>query len=96
MDAGGAADESAYLRTAKSCGPDAPTLASSSREANFLRATVANKPGHRGEREISCLNHCAGNAGLPPLNLYARVRFFCALLHTRPRVQRAPGVPCAL
>jgi hypothetical protein len=29
MDASGAADESATLRTAKSCGPDAPTLASS-------------------------------------------------------------------
>ena len=29
VDAGGAADESANLRTAKSCGPDAPTLASS-------------------------------------------------------------------
>ena len=29
MDAGGAADESAHPRTAKSCGPDAPTLASS-------------------------------------------------------------------
>src|SRR5204862_139768 len=29
MDAGGAEDESADLRTAKSCGPDAPTLASS-------------------------------------------------------------------
>jgi len=29
MDAGGATDESAILRTAKSCGPDAPTLASS-------------------------------------------------------------------
>jgi hypothetical protein len=41
------------MRTAKSCGPDAPTLASSSREASFLGATVANKPGHRGEREIS-------------------------------------------
>jgi hypothetical protein len=27
VDAGGAADESAGLRTAKSCGPDAPTLA---------------------------------------------------------------------
>ena len=53
MDAGGAADESAYLRTAKSCGPDAPTLASSFAEAT-PRATVANKPGHRGEREISC------------------------------------------
>src|SRR3984957_16896363 len=54
VDAGGAADESATLRTAKSCGPDASTLASSSREAGFLGATVANKPGHRGEREISC------------------------------------------
>ena len=29
VDAGGAFDESAVLRTAKSCGPDAPTLASS-------------------------------------------------------------------
>src|ERR1700693_6480767 len=29
MDAGGATDEGACLRTAKSCGPDAPTLASS-------------------------------------------------------------------
>ena len=29
MDAGGASDEGAILRTAKPCGPDAPTLASS-------------------------------------------------------------------
>jgi hypothetical protein len=29
MDASGAKDEGAILRTAKSCGPDAPTLASS-------------------------------------------------------------------
>jgi hypothetical protein len=29
MDAGGAMDESAGLRTAEPCGPDAPTLASS-------------------------------------------------------------------
>jgi hypothetical protein len=48
MDAGGAADEGAVLRTAKSCGPDAPTLASSSREASFLGATVARKPGSPG------------------------------------------------
>src|SRR3984893_16724321 len=33
MDAGRAADESAYLRTAKSCGLDAPTLVSSFAEA---------------------------------------------------------------
>jgi len=30
------------------------------------------------------------------LYLYARVRFPSAQLHTRPRVQRAPGLPCAL
>ena len=39
---------------------------------------------------------CAGNAGVFRLYLYARVRFLCALLHTRPRVQRAPGIPCSL
>ena len=31
-----------------------------------------------------------------PLNLYARVRFSLCSLHTRPRVQRTPGLPCAL
>src|SRR6476620_10813752 len=39
---------------------------------------------------------CAGNAGLLPLNLYARVRFSLCISHTRPRVQRAPGIPCSL
>jgi hypothetical protein len=33
-------------RTAKSCGPDAPTLVSSWRSNPSM--TVANKPGHRG------------------------------------------------
>src|SRR3984885_14662231 len=56
VDAGGAAqtfcaDEALISRTAKSCGPDAPTLASSSWEVIFLGATVTNKPDHRGERE---------------------------------------------
>src|SRR5258708_7898822 len=50
-------------RTAKSCGPDAPTLASSFAEARdgptgpdsppIRKATVAKEPGHRGEHEIS-------------------------------------------
>ena len=31
-----------------------------------------------------------------PLNLYARVHFLLCISHTRPRVQRAPGLPCAL
>jgi hypothetical protein len=42
-----------FLRTAKPCGPDAPTLASSPWEASFLGVTVARKPGHRGERGVS-------------------------------------------
>jgi hypothetical protein len=33
---------------------------------------------------------------MPPLNLYARGRFVLCSLLTGPRVQRAPGVPCAL
>src|SRR5712675_928747 len=41
----------ALTRTAKSCGSDAPMLASSLREE--AQATVSNKPGHRGEREVS-------------------------------------------
>ena len=40
------------LRTAKSCGPDAPTLASSF-AGIFREMTVARKPGHRGEHEGS-------------------------------------------
>src|SRR5260370_1374 len=38
-------------RTVKSCRSDAPMLASSLREE--AQATVSNKPGHRGEREVS-------------------------------------------
>src|SRR5712672_1599398 len=41
----------ALMRTAKSCGSDAPMLASSLREE--AQAMVSNKPGHRGEREVS-------------------------------------------
>src|SRR6476659_9064786 len=38
-------------RTAKSCRSDAPMLASSLREE--AQMTVSNKPGHRGEHEVS-------------------------------------------
>jgi hypothetical protein len=54
MDADDAADESVILRTAKSCGPDASTPASSLTEEIFREATVTRKPDHRGEYEISC------------------------------------------
>src|SRR6478609_8393089 len=41
----------ALVRTAKSCRSDAPMLASSLREE--AQMTVSNKPGHRGEHEVS-------------------------------------------
>jgi hypothetical protein len=50
VDAGGASDEGACLRTAKSRGPDAPTLASKLAQKT-APATVTKKPGHRGDRE---------------------------------------------
>jgi hypothetical protein len=62
----------------------------------FGAATVASKPGTPRRARISRNTIRAGNAGLPPLNLYARVRIFACILHTGPRVQRAPGIPCAL
>jgi len=54
-------------RTAKSCGSDAPMLASSL--ANFRGTTVSNKPGHRGEREVSRKTIAQGRPGVP-VNLW--------------------------
>ena len=50
---------------------------------------------HRGERGI-IRKPLRRESRMPPLDLYARVRILTALLHTRPRVQRASGLPCAL
>src|SRR3984893_7029517 len=47
VDAGCASDEGADLRTAKSCGPDASTPASSLRKPT-PQATVTRKPDRRG------------------------------------------------
>ena len=62
---------------------------------NFSRMTVARKPGHRGERGVSRkpLRREGRIASAEPVCSCA---FFCTLLHARPRVQRAPGFPCAL
>src|SRR5258707_7675732 len=51
VDAAARETSAACWRTAKSCRSDAPMLASSLREE--AQATVSNKPGHRGEREVS-------------------------------------------
>ena len=62
---------------------------------NFSWMTVARKPGHRGERGVSRkpLRREGRDASAEPVCSCA---FFCTLLHARPRVQRAPGFPCAL
>jgi hypothetical protein len=49
----GAADECINKRTAKSCGPDASTLASSCAK-QVSRGDGGNKADHRGEHEASC------------------------------------------
>ena len=95
VDADRAGDERRVRRTAKSCGPDAPTLASSSQEARFLRATVANKPGHRGEHEVNRKTIARGMPGVFRCDRGDLLACFLPL-HARLRAHRAPGIPCAL
>jgi hypothetical protein len=52
VDVDGALTRALDLRTAKTCGPDASTLAPSLAD-NFRKATEARKPDLRGERGIS-------------------------------------------
>ena len=66
------------MRTAKSCGSDAPGLASSLRED--AQATVATKPGHRGDHEVSRKTIARGMPGYFRCTCgdYARVPFHIA------------------
>ena len=66
------------------------TFATNSRSDGGKRNSSPGRARHKPS------SHCAGKAGCSPLDLYARVRAFLRTLHTRPRVQRAPGLPCAL
>jgi hypothetical protein len=63
MDAAGAADEGACSRTAKSCGPDVSTLASSWQ--SDLPAMVTKKPDHQGEHEGNRKTIVQGRPGIP-------------------------------
>jgi len=75
MDASGAADESALLRTAKPCGPDASMVGVKLAE-EIPPATVTTKPDHRGEREISCNTIACGNAGCPGATVVTNARAY--------------------
>jgi hypothetical protein len=99
------ADEGRLQRTAKSCGPDAPTLASSqrmlcrpnrARTKRYPLMTVAKEPGHRGERDISRKTTRVRECRAFRCTRCYSCAFYQYKVHTRPRVQRAPGIPHAL
>src|SRR5689334_20814499 len=81
------------MRAVKSRGPDLPTLGSSLQTMNCRRRRLSSPDS--GESAYKPLNHCAGKAGSLRLNLWFLTRVL-STLHTRPRVQPASGLPCAL
>jgi hypothetical protein len=83
-------------RTAKSCGPDASTLASTWQWSwRFTPGMVARKPDHQGEREAAVKTIACGNAGDPGATVVANSCGF-VFFHARLRVQRRPAFPRAL
>ena len=78
-------------RTAKSCGPGAPTLALSERSDPLM--TVARKPGSPRRARIS-RNTIAQGRPVAPAEPVVLPRAF--LLHADHGCQPAPGLPCAL
>jgi hypothetical protein len=83
MDADGAFDEQHVRRTAKSCGSDAPTLASSWRKY-FRQTTVTTKPGHREEHEGNRKTIARGMPGYPGVTVVTMLVCFF-ILHARLR-----------
>ena len=94
MDAVGATTKR-QTRTAKSCGPDPPTLGSSLR-VMIPRATVARQPGAPRRSRISRSTIAQGTPVVPAaLTLLACA--MCTFLCTQgSRVRPASGIPCAL
>jgi hypothetical protein len=91
---GWAVGRAAHSRTAKSCGPGAPMQALSPGEAeSFAKATVANA-GSPGRARIS-RKPLRGEGRLsPPVPVVHAL--FAQFFAREPRVQRPPGLPCAL
>ena len=85
-------------RTAKSCGPGAANAGRQVlKKLTLLRGDGDNKLAHRGEHDISRKAIAQGMSACSPLTCMLVCTFFHAqAAHTRPRVQRAPGIPCAL
>src|SRR3954452_7832034 len=82
------------LRTAKSCGPDAPTLASSLARRIAGRGWQESPVTRESMKETvkTIAQGVPGETGEPVVTTL--VCF--SLSHARLRVHRAPGIPCAL
>ena len=93
VDGGGAADERA------ACGRQSRVVLTPRRWrqacGSIPQATVARKPGHRGERGISRKTTAQGMPGCSGEPVVTTLVCF-SLSHARLRVQRAPGIPRAL
>jgi hypothetical protein len=95
----------ALQRTAKACGPDVSAVGVKSR-GGFASPTGRTKPYSRGDGVKQARSPGrARHRPLKPLRRESRIASagpvcscacFCTVLHTRPRVQRASGFPCAL
>ncbi|MEA3151121.1 MAG: hypothetical protein QOD56_2060 [Gammaproteobacteria bacterium] len=74
VDAGGALDGRCLLRTAKSCGPDAPTLASSRRDVIFAGegGKKARSPGRARNKPLKPLRGECRVIPVPPAVTNAR------------------------
>ena len=60
------------------------------------KTTVARKPGHRGEREVNRKLPRGESRMTPSEPVVNEARVFHSFSHARLRLQRAPGIPCAL
>jgi hypothetical protein len=93
VDAGGAKDEGAILRTAKACGPDLATLGSSRRKQ--FRRRRWQKTGHRGEHVIGVKTIAQGKPdqfGEPVVTMLV-----CFITFAREAAGAlGTGFPCAL
>src|SRR5438067_11187980 len=94
MDADGAFDERHVRRTAKSCGSDAPTLASSRRKYfRWRRWQTSPVTGKSTKETVKTI--ARGMPGEPGVTVVTML--VCSfILHARLRARRAPGIPCAL
>jgi hypothetical protein len=84
------------LRTAKSCGPDIPTLMSSWRQCYALRWRRRQQSPVSGASTKETVKTIA--RGMPGVSGVTVVTNSCAFytLRARLRAHQAPGIPCAL